>query len=66
MKEYDRFEKGAANSSTRDAFLPEETHDLYHRRFVLTLDGQSRIIKVCDRAVKRFFMECELPGVGYG
>ena len=49
MKEYDRFEKGAANSNTSTAVLKKQLEDSQAKIIITTIQKLSTFIKQNDR-----------------
>ncbi len=70
MKEYDRFEKGAANSNTSTAVLKKQLEDPQARIIITTIQKLSTFIKknpghpVYDRHVVIIFDECHRSQFG--
>ena len=70
MKEYERFEKGAANSSTSTAVLQRQLEDLNARIIITTIQKLSRFVaknkkhSVYDQHVVVIFDECHRSQFG--
>ncbi len=70
MKEYDRFEKGAANSNTSTAILKKQLEDPNARIIITTIQKLSHFVsrnkghEVCDKHVVIIFDECHRSQFG--